>query len=150
MANAAKSIERAKTLAAKLFMPPLCEPAANKYTKVDPCLKSVALITWTFGLLRKAIGARLKKTARDDPGHAAVVVPDQVDIAGAIGIPRDEYAYYRQIGHIKLGKSHTFCLTDLPSTWCWSGSALRVPSWLCTIFFSGTAHDTRAASIVKT
>ena len=59
-------------------------------------------MTWSFGLLRKAIGARLKDKKRDNAGHAA-----EVDIDGAIGIPRDEYAYYRQMGHIRLGKSHT-------------------------------------------
>ena len=56
-----KSKDRAKALDAKIFMPPISEPAANKYTKVDPCVKSVVLITWTFGLLRKALGVKFKK-----------------------------------------------------------------------------------------
>ena len=98
-------------------MLPISEPAANKYTKVDPCVRSVVLITWTFGLLRKALGAKLTKKARgNDPGHAAVipgpghaaVIPDQVDTDGAIGIPRDMIEYQRKMGHIKLQKVHTF------------------------------------------
>ncbi len=36
-------------------MPPISEPAANKYTNIDPCLKYVDLITWSFGLIRKAL-----------------------------------------------------------------------------------------------
>ena len=90
-------MDRAKALAAKIFMPPISEPAANKYTKVDPCVRSVVLITWTFGLLRKALGVKLKKDCEKDPGLAAVVpgpgnaavIPDPVDTDGAIGIPRD-------------------------------------------------------------
>ena len=87
-ANRAESVKRAQDLASMLFMPTISEPAANKYTKIDPCIKHVALVTWTFGLLRKAIGLKLGKK---DTGPA-VDVPEQVDADSAIGIPGDEMA----------------------------------------------------------
>ena len=58
-ANRENSIKKAQGFASLLFSPAVSEPAANKYTKVDPCVKSVALMVWSFGLLRKAIGIRL-------------------------------------------------------------------------------------------
>ena len=74
-------------------MPPISVPAANKYTKIDPCLKSVTLITWTFGLLRKAVGMKLGKK---DTGPAAVGnIPEHIDADAAIGIPRHEIDHYR-------------------------------------------------------
>ena len=83
-ANKAKSVERAQTLASIIFMPPISVPAANKYTKVDPCIKSCALVTWTFGLLRKAVGIKLGKK---DTGSAAT---ENIDADSAIEIPCDE------------------------------------------------------------
>ena len=80
----AKAIEKAKKLVRLLFMPPISEPAANKYTKTDPCVRSTVLVTWTFGLLRKAIGRLLGK-GEDYTGPADVVEAD-----GDIGVPRDE------------------------------------------------------------
>ena len=44
-ANKATSVKRAQVLASLFFLPPISEPAANKYTKIDPCVKSVALIS---------------------------------------------------------------------------------------------------------
>ena len=93
-------------MAKLIFMPPISEPAANKYTKVDPCIKSVALINWTFGLLRKAIGLKLGK--KDTGPAAAGRIPEQVDADAAIGIPRDEMDYHRQVGNIKVNRAHTF------------------------------------------
>ena len=67
-ANRDQSVKRAQELARIIFVPPISEPAANKYTKVDPCLKTVAFITWTFGLLRKVI---VTKRGKKDTGPAA-------------------------------------------------------------------------------
>ena len=67
-ADKAKSVQRAQQFASTIFLPPISEPAANKYTKIDPCVKSIALMTWTFGLLRKAVGITLGKK---DTGSAA-------------------------------------------------------------------------------
>ena len=86
-ANKARSLARAKELVKFIFMPPVTEPAANKYTKTDPCVRAICLITWTFGLLRKAIGQMLRKKG-ECAGPADVVEAD-----GAIGVPRDTYAY---------------------------------------------------------
>ena len=86
-------------------MPPVCEPAANKYTKVDPCVRGILIISWTFGLLRKAIGATIGKDEEAAPG---VGIPEHVDVDGAIGVPRDHTAHFRHMGHIKLHKCHRF------------------------------------------
>ena len=60
-------------------------------------------------MLRKAIAARLKKSdGVDDTGRAAVLPPPVGDFDEAIGIPRDEYAFYRSMGHAKLAKIYTF------------------------------------------
>ena len=45
-ANKNESIKRARELAQFIFLPPISEPAANKYAKVDPCLRSVTVIAW--------------------------------------------------------------------------------------------------------
>ena len=103
-ANPGKSIKRAQDLALRLFVPPISEPAANKYTNVDPCVKSVLLIAWAFGLLRKALGVRLRK-AEDEESD---LEPDHCDADAAIGVPRDDYAYHREMGHLKLQKIHRF------------------------------------------
>ena len=63
-------------------------------------------MTWTFGLLRKAMGNKLGKK---DTGPAAVEnVPEHVDAESAIGIPRDEIEHHRKMGHIKQNRAHTF------------------------------------------
>ena len=85
-----------------IFMPPTSEPSANKYTKADPCVRSVCLVTWTFGLLRKAISRMLWKD-EESTGPADVVEAD-----GAIGVPRDTNAYERKVGRRKVQKVHTF------------------------------------------
>jgi len=101
-ANRAKSLERANEFVKLIFLPPITEPAQNKYTKTDPCIRSVALVTWTFGLLRKAIGRKLFQN-EEATGPADVVEAD-----GAIGVPRDEYQYQQKLGHLKVQKIHTF------------------------------------------
>ena len=101
-ANQTRSLERAKALIKFIFMPPVTEPSANKYTKTDPCVRAICLITWTFGLLRKAIGQMLRKKG-ECAGPADVVEAD-----GAIGVPRDTYAYEKKLGHLKVQKVHTF------------------------------------------
>ena len=66
-ANKAVSTKRAQEFASLIFMPPISTPTAKKYTKIDPCLKSVAPIVWSFGLFRKAVGMELGKRYR--PGR---------------------------------------------------------------------------------
>ena len=102
----AESVKRAQRLLRHIFAPPINEPAANKYTKIDPCIKSVALITWTFGLLRKAIGKKLGK--KDSGPAAAGNILEQVDPESAIGIPKDASEHYKQMGNIKVNRAHTF------------------------------------------
>ena len=113
--NKTKSIERAKELVKCLFMPPISEPAANKYTKTDPCIRSTLLVTWTFGLLRKAIGLLLGK------GEYYTGPADVVEADGAIGVPRDGYEYHKALGHIKIQKVHRFlshgCAKHLLLVW---------------------------------
>ena len=62
-------------------------------------------MTWTFGLLRKAIGVKLGK----DTGSAVDTdIPNHIDVDSAIGIPRDEMQYHRQVGSIRVNKVYTF------------------------------------------
>ena len=97
------SVKRAQDLTLRLLVPPISEPAENKYTKVDACVRSVPLISRTSGLLRKALGVRLKKEAAESDCE-----PDHCDADAAIGIPRDEQAYYKEAGHLRLQKIYTF------------------------------------------
>ena len=59
-------------------------------------------MTWSFGLLRKAISKMLGKKEDADTG------PTHVEAEGAIGIPRDNQEYEQTLGHIKSQKVHTF------------------------------------------
>ena len=101
-ANKTESTARVTELVKFIFMPPISEPSANKYTKTDPCVRSVCLVTSTFGVLRKAISRMLWKV-EESTGPADVVEPD-----GAIGVARDTYAYEKKLGHLKVQKVHTF------------------------------------------
>lgn len=104
-ANGDRSLSRAKELSKYLFMPPISTPAANKYTKTDPCVHRVSHCTlvWSFGLLRKAISRMLGKVDGDTGQTHGLVEAD-----GAIGIPHDTREYETNLGHIKLQKVHTF------------------------------------------
>ena len=80
-----------------LFMPPISEPAANKYTKTDPCVRRVCTLVWSFGLLCNAISRMLGKIDGELGQTHGIVEAD-----GAIGIPRDTREYESKLGHIKL------------------------------------------------
>ena len=73
-------------------------------------MRAICLITWTFGLLRKAIGQMLRKKG-ECAGPADVVEAD-----GAIGVPRDTYAYEKKLGHLKVQKVHTFLVASCRGT----------------------------------
>ena len=107
-ASRTKAVEKAKHLARLLLSPPVTEPAANKYTRCDPCVRSVAIIAWFHGLVRKAIGRKLKRQ-EESSGHAAGPAgADVVDYDAAIGVPRDPMGHERKIGGIKLNKVYYF------------------------------------------
>ena len=107
-ASRVKAVEKAKRLARLLLSPPVTEPAANKYTKCDPCVRSVAIVAWFHGLVRKAIGRKLKRQ-EESTGHAAGPAgADVVDYDAAIGVPRDAMGHERKIGGIKLNKVYYF------------------------------------------
>ena len=102
----ADAVAKAQRLSRRLLSPPVTEPSANKYTKMDPCVRSVALVSWFFSVIRKALAAKLRRDDKDgDAGSAAV---DLVDADGAIGVPRDPIAHERRMGSIKLNKVYNF------------------------------------------
>ena len=118
------SVKKAKTLARQILSPVIVSPAANKYTKVDPCVRQSALIVCFYGLMRKALAKKLKRDEHQltNPNvhpaqRQANVAPTRlrrgqtlsvmVEADGAIGIPRDT-TQYRELGFIKENKVYTF------------------------------------------
>jgi len=60
-ADRAASVKRAFGLVKRFVVPCISEPAANKYTKVDPVVRKLALATNFFGhLLRRAFARKFK------------------------------------------------------------------------------------------
>ena len=112
------SVRKGQALARRLLTPVITSPAANKYTRVDPCIRQSVLIACFYGLLRKALGKKLKRDesrlatngaahpangqakAATRKGRRARSVPVLVEADGAIGIPRDT-TQYKELGYIK-------------------------------------------------
>ena len=70
----------------------------------------MALVTWTFGLLRKALGRRLFKN-KEPIGLQPIGTTGQADVVeadGAIGVPRDENQYHNIVKTIQEQKIHRF------------------------------------------
>jgi hypothetical protein len=63
-ANRAASLDRACALVKLIIAPSITTPAANKYTKVDPVVRKVALMTNFLGLMRRAIATKTWQTGR--------------------------------------------------------------------------------------
>ena len=99
-----------------------------------------------YGLLRKALGEKLKKATEKDPGLAAVVpghaavIPATVDTDGAIGIPRDTIEYHRRMGHIKLQKVHAFLCHGYSKYMCLVWIVVSAP--LMVLHYSLFRHGT--------
>ena len=67
--------------------PPVSTPAANKYTKVVPVARKVALMAHCFGLLRRVVARKLGVAA---PGEVDILgTASGLDADGVIGIPKD-------------------------------------------------------------
>ena len=71
----------------RVVAPSISTPAANKYTKVDPVVRKVALLTIFFGIFRRMVGQKLGRRVEDgdEDGYFAGVDDDTV-----IGIPKNE------------------------------------------------------------
>ena len=78
-------VQEAQGLVRTIFGRSLTEPAANKWTKIDPVIRRVLLKAW-FGIwFRRAVGMKLGK--RDEAGSADGTFGLNPD--GAIGVPMD-------------------------------------------------------------
>ena len=73
-ADRGKSVERAFGLVKRFVSPCLSEPAANKYTKVDPVMRKLALAANFFGLLRRAFARKFKEEGGAEADHSDISV----------------------------------------------------------------------------
>ena len=69
-ADRMKSVDRAFRLVKRFVAPCISEPAANKYTKVDPVIRKLALASNFYSLLRRAFARKFKdrSLSRNDYG----------------------------------------------------------------------------------
>ena len=102
-ADRATSVERAFGLVKRFVAPCVTEPAANKYTKVDPVMRKLALATNFFGLLRRAFARHFQ-----DSGAKTESENSDFSVDAAIGAPRDQTRHWRKVKHIKLNRSYDF------------------------------------------
>ena len=119
----------------KRFVAPcLSEPAANKYTKVDPVIRKVALAGNFFNLLRRAFGRKFKDEAKSESDRS------DFSVDAAIGAPSDATRHWRKVKHIKMNRTFTFlkqrCSEWLPLIW------LCVCSCIMTVHYKLFKHGT--------
>ena len=140
-ADRSVSLDKACTLAKRIISPSITEPAANKYTKVDPVVRKVALMTNFLGIMRRAVAKRLgRRDASGDVDDAEVV-----DVDAAIGIPRDPMQHHKNMGHVKLNKAFNFLRQPaakyLPLVWLVVCSSIMVVHY--KLFKQGTWYGER-------
>ena len=115
-ADRSLTLDKAQGLTKRVVAPSISTPAANKYTKVDPVVRKVALLTNFFGLMRRMVAQKLGRRVEEDGDGFAGVDDDAV-----IGVPKNEKDHYKKLGHVKLRKIFDF-LSDpaskyLPLVW---------------------------------
>ena len=94
-------MERAFGLVKRFVNPCVSEPAANKYTKVDPVMRKLALAANLFGLLRRAFARKFKEEGNVEADRSDISVDD------AIGAPTNMASHWRKVAHIKLNRSYS-------------------------------------------
>jgi len=133
-ADRVASVERAFGLVKRFVNPCISEPAANKYTKVDPVIRKLALATNFFALLRRAFARKFKDKGESESDRS------DISVDAAIGAPRDATRHWRKVQHIKLNRSFTFlkrrCSEYLPLIW------LCVCSCIMTVHYKLFKHGT--------
>ena len=139
VADRAASVDRAFGLVKRFVAPCISEPAANKYTKVDPGMRALALATNFFGLLRRAFARQFG----DDGGSQS-----DISVDAAIGAPSDVTRHWRKVKHIKLNRSFSFlkhrASEYLPLIWVCVCSCIMVVHY--KLFHHGTWYNHRTTS----
>ena len=140
-ADRASSVERAFGLVKRFINPCVSEPAANKYTKVDPVMRKVALATNFLGVLRRAFARMFKEEGKDEADHS------DISVDAAIGAPTDATRHWRKVSHIKLNRSYNFIKQRsseyLPLIWICVCSCIMVVHY--KLFNNGTWYSHRPA-----
>ena len=102
------SVLTAFRLLKAIVAPPVSTPAVNKYTKVDPVMRKVALMVSCYGLLRRVVA---KKLGREAPREQDVQ-DTQVDLTSSelldsvVGIPKDPRRHQKCVGKVRLLRVH--------------------------------------------
>ena len=164
-ADRGKSVKRAFGLVKRFVSPCLSEPAANKYTKVDPVMRKLALAANFFGLLRRAFARKFKEEGGAEADHS------DISVDAAIGAPTNATGHWRKVTHIKLNRSYSFLKQRaseyLPLIWLCVCSCVmtvhymlfkhgtwyshRPPTERCNIFvFCGDGERNPAAAALST
>ena len=135
------SVSKAFGLVKRFVAPCISEPAANKYTKVDPVMRKLALATNFYGLLRKAFARKFKETAETESERSDF----SVDVA--IGESQDQIKHWRKVKHIKQNRAYDFlkhrASEYLPLIWLCVCSCIMVVHY--RLFKHGTWHSRRRA-----
>ena len=136
-ANRAESIKKAHMLVRRLVVPCISEPAANKYTKVDPVMRKLAIACNFVGLLRRAFARKFKENGDSE---------SDISSDAALGAPRDANRHWRKVKHIKLNRSYNFLKQRaseyLPLIWLCVCSCIMVVHY--KLFKHGTWFSHRA------
>ena len=139
VADRSASVARAFGLVKRFVAPCISEPAANKYTKVDPVMRSIALAANFFGLLRRAVARQFG----DDGGSQS-----DISVDAAIGAPSDATRHWRKVKHIKLNRSFSFlkhrASEYLPLIWLCVCSCIMVVHY--KLFRHGTWYNHRTTA----
>ena len=120
------SLGRACELIKLVLSPSISTPAANRYTKVDPVVRKVALITNFAGLMRRALASKLQKASTlSEADSAAFDDPDAV-----IGIPKDAMKHFKNVANTRLHRMLSFlrlaACVYLPLVWLVVCSSIMV------------------------
>ena len=97
-ADRGASVERAYGLVKRFVNPCISEPAANKYTKVDPVMRELALAANFFGLLRRAFARKFKEEAKPEADKS----DSDISVDAAIGVPTDATSHWRKVVYTKF------------------------------------------------
>ncbi len=120
-ADRSLTLEKAFGLVKRVVAPSISTPAANKYTKVDPVVRKIALLTNLFGILRRMVAQKLGRRVENEDGDGFAGVDDDT----VAGIPQHEKDQYKKLGQVELHKTFDF-LSDPASKYLPSGMASRL------------------------
>ena len=140
-ADRSLALQKACGLVTRVAAPSISTPAANKYTKVDPVVRKIALLTNFFGILRRMVGQKLGRRVENEDGDGFAGVDDDT----VIGIPANEKDHYKKLGQVKLRKIFDF-LSDpaskyLPLVWLVVCSPIMIIHYF--LFKHGTWYNRR-------